>query len=113
MVEGSQIDWGSHDNDAAYTVAEMLDFDAAIGRVMAWAEQDGRTLVVVTGDHETGGLAIHNGSFAEKTVTAAFTTKGHTGVMVPVFAYGPGAEAFAGVYENTEIFHRLKAALGL
>jgi alkaline phosphatase len=113
MVEGSQIDWGSHDNAAAYAVAEMLDFDAAIGRVRAWAEQDGHTLVVVTGDHETGGLAIHGGSLVEKTVTAAFTTKGHTGVMVPVFAYGPGAEAFAGVYENTEIFHRLKAALGL
>lgn len=113
MVEGSQIDWGSHDNDTAYAVAEMLDFDAAAGRVRAWAERDGHTLVVVTADHETGGLAIHGGSLAEKTVEAAFTTKGHTAAMVPVFAYGPGAEAFAGVYENTEIFHRLKAALGL
>jgi alkaline phosphatase len=113
MVEGSQIDWGSHDNDAAYAVAELLDFDAAVGRARAWAEQDGHTLVVVTADHETGGLAIHGGSFVEGTVNAAFTTKGHTGTMVPVFAYGPGAEAFAGVYENTEIFHRLKAALGL
>jgi alkaline phosphatase len=46
-------------------------------------------------------------------VDATFGTKGHTATMVPVFAFGPGAETFAGVYENTGIFDRIRAALGL
>lgn len=113
MIEASQIDWGSHDNDAPYAIAETLDFDAAIGKVLDWAAQDGQTLVVVTGDHETGGMAVHGGSLADGSVRAGFTTKGHTAALIPVFAYGPGASAFAGIHDNTAVFHLMKAALGL
>ncbi len=113
MVEGSQIDWGSHENDTAYLVAETVDFDRAVGRVLDFARRDGQTLVVITADHETGGLAIPGGDLAAGKVEGAFTTKEHTGSWVPVFAYGPGAEAFAGVYENTAIFGKVQAALGL
>jgi len=106
MIEGSQIDWGGHDNNTDYIAREMLDFDITIGLILDWAEKDGNTLVVVTADHETGGFALNHGSIKNKTVQGKFTTGEHTGVMVPVFAFGPGAEEFTGMYENNEIFHK-------
>lgn len=109
MIEGSQIDWGGHDNDADYIGKEMADFDQTIGKVLDWAEKDGNTLVVVTADHETGGFAIHDASLKNRTVKGKFTTEEHTGTLVPVFAFGPGAEAFTGIYQNTGIFHKMMA----
>lgn len=108
MIEGSQIDWGGHANLTSYVVSEFLEYDKIIDKVLDFAEADGNTLVVITADHETGGLAINPGSTMDTLVTQ-FTTPKHTGTMVPVFAYGPGAERFAGIYENTEIFEKLKA----
>ena len=71
---------------------------------MDFAEKDGETLVIVTSDHECGGFAVHDGSMAERTVTkSGFTTDNHTPSMVPVFAYGPGSEAFGGIIDNTDI----------
>jgi alkaline phosphatase len=107
MVEGSQIDWGGHNNDIRYVVEETTDMDNAIAKALAFAEKDGHTLVVVTADHETGGLTILNGDMNAGTVEAKFNTIGHTGIMVPVFAYGPGAQNFSGVYENTAIFYKM------
>ena len=112
MIEGSQIDWGGHANDANYVVNEMLEFEKQIDAVLEFARKDGNTLVVVTADHETGGFAIMPGSKMGK-IQVAFTTKSHTATMIPVFADGPGAEAFRGIYENTEIFFKLKEAMGL
>jgi len=113
MVEGSQIDWGGHNNNANYVVAEMLDFDRTIGEVLEFAAKDGETLVVITADHETGGLTLNGGSIAEGKVEAKFTTNYHTAVMVPVFAFGADAQKFMGFYENTQIFHKFKEILGL
>ncbi len=112
MVEGSQIDWGAHDNNVPYIVTEMLDFDEVIGEVLKFAAEDGQTLVVVTADHETGGFAITGGSIEQGIVEGQFTTHSHTGVMVPVFAYGPGAELFTGIMENSDIFGKFIEALG-
>lgn len=109
MVEGSQIDWGGHANDSDYIIAEMLDFDKAIGHVLDYAEEDGETLVIITADHETGGYAINPGS-EMGDIKGAFTSDYHTADLVPVFAYGPGAEAFAGFYENTAIFDKMMKA---
>lgn len=104
MVEGSQIDWASHANDMDTVLDEMLDFDAAVGAGLDFAEKNGDTLVVVTADHETGGLTILDGSVSSNSVTkTAFSTKGHSASMVPVFAYGPGSEAFGGMQDNTDI----------
>jgi len=104
MVEGSQIDWGGHDNDAGYILAEMADFDNAVGAALDFASGRDDTLVIVTADHETGGMAVHDGDIAAKTVTeTAFTTGSHTATMVPVFSYGPGAAAFGGIQDNTHI----------
>jgi hypothetical protein len=112
MVEGSQIDWGSHNNDAAYLTSELIDFDIAVGAALYFAQRDGNTLVIVTGDHETGGLSLVNGDMKAGTIEAKFATKGHTGVMIPVFAYGPGAEKFIGMYENVSIFEKMVKAYG-
>ncbi|MBK6948043.1 MAG: alkaline phosphatase [Haliscomenobacter sp.] len=111
MVEGSQIDWGGRANDASYVVTELLEFDRVIGSLLEFAIEDGETLIIVTADHETGGLAINPGSQMNNLLTE-FNTNAHTGVMVPVFAYGPGAELFSGMYDNTEINRRIRKALG-
>jgi alkaline phosphatase len=112
MIEGSQIDWGGHDNDAAYVVNEMRDFDRVIGQVLEFARKDGNTLVIVTADHETGGMGLNGGNIEKGEVNAKFTTGDHTGVMVPVFAYGPGSDNFRGIYENIEIFHKMMISFG-
>lgn len=113
MAEGSQIDWGGHANKTTYIIQEMLDFDKAIGKALDFAEKDGNTLVIVTADHETGGFAITGGSIAERKVQGEFITTHHTGVMIPVYAYGPGAEEFQGIYQNTDIYHKMMSLLGL
>lgn len=111
MVEGSQIDWGGHAGSTIYIVEDMLDFDQTIGKALEFAAKDGETLVVVTADHETGGMAITGGSFETGVVNAGFPTGGHTAVMVPVFSYGPGAEEFIGIMENTDIHAKMKKLL--
>lgn len=106
MLEGSQIDWAGHARNGPRLVAEMLDFDVTIGEILRFAEADGNTLVVVTADHETGGLALEQGEGFE-VLDLDFTTGYHTATMVPVFAFGPGAEQFGGVMENTDIYWKM------
>jgi alkaline phosphatase len=115
LVEGSQIDWAGHANDAEYLVSEMLDFEKTVAAALEYADKDGNTLVVVTGDHETGGFALGPGAGATGAysnyaeIEPVFATTGHTATLIPVFAYGPGAERFQGIYQNTEIFHKMAA----
>lgn len=113
VVEGAQIDWAGHANNSDYIVEEMFDFDKAVAHALDFAKKDGNTLVVVTADHETGGYAINGWDKKKAKLKTKFTTGYHTGTMVPVFAYGPGAESFTGVYENTEIFYKFKHLMGL
>ncbi len=178
MVEGSQIDWASHGNDIAGTLYEMDDFYQAIEAAIEFADKDGETLVLVTADHETGGLSvgrrIGDSSFytynvqplkrmqkslnqyaSELTNTAdltpflsdlgiqlsdeesaewdelknklessdafdflrrvvnrstytGWTTNGHTGVDVNLYAMGKGADKFRGHHPNTFIGHQIK-----
>ncbi len=107
MIEGSQIDWGGHQNNTNYIVQEMLDFDQAIGEALAFAAKDGETLIVITADHETGGFAIVGGDQETGMVKGDFIYGHHTAVMVPVFAFGPGAELFTGIQKNEEIGQKL------
>ncbi len=105
MVEGSMIDWGGHDRDKEYITNEVIDLDEAIGVAYDFAKQDGETLIVVTADHETGGMYLYGGDIKGHKVSAGFNENGnHTGVMVPVFSYGPEAERFSGIHENTYFF---------
>jgi alkaline phosphatase len=111
MVEASQIDWGGHDNDYSYVLDEMLEFDRVIDIAYQFAKKDGNTLVIVTADHETGGMTINSGSTID-SLKFAFTSGSHTADLIPVFAFGPGAKQFGGIYENTAIFDKMKAAFG-
>ncbi|WP_139279449.1 alkaline phosphatase [Tangfeifania diversioriginum] len=108
MVEGSQVDWGGHAGSTIYVVEEMLDTDRAIGKALEFAARDKETLVVVTADHETGGMTILDGNLETGMVKGEFTTGGHTGLMVPVFAFGPGAEEFIGFMDNTDIHAKMR-----
>ncbi len=104
MVEGSQIDWMGHQNKGPELIAEVADFDDAVGAGLDFAEADGRTLVIVTADHETGGFSVIDGSVADRTVSnTGFVHKQHTAAMVPVFSFGPGSTRFTGIFDNTDI----------
>lgn len=107
MIEGSQIDWGGHANDSKYIISEMLDFDKAVKEIIDFAERDKQTLVIITSDHETGGYSINGGKLFGDLKTR-FTSTSHTAELMPVFAFGPGAALFSGIYENTDIYHKIK-----
>jgi len=109
MVEGSLIDHGGHANDIDMVVGETLDFDKAVANAFDFADRNPGTLVVVTADHETGGLTLPAASNdTEQHATTSdveylFSSKGHTCTMVPLFAYGTGAENFGGIKDNTDL----------
>ena len=113
MIEGSQIDWACHNNDSAYMRAELADFELMLNAVLDYAEKDGNTLVVVTADHETGGLTLPDGDIEKGLNTPRYLWGSHTGCMVPVFAYGPGAEYFSGIHQNTDIPNIIRWLLNL
>lgn len=111
MVEAAQIDSFGHYNDTEGVVAETIDFDKAITEAIKFADKDGETLVIITADHETGGLSVSNGSVVDHKIEGGFVTHDHTGVMVPIFAYGPQSYNFSGVFENTEVFSKILKTL--
>lgn len=111
MIEGSQIDTAGHANELRNVACEMLDFDKAIGVVLTWMQTHPDTLLVITADHQTGGLSILDAAPKRGYVRGCFTTGSHNGVMVPVFAVGAGADAFRGVHENTEIAELIRRAM--
>lgn len=113
MAEGAQIDYGGHANDLPYLITEQQDFDRVVGEALRFADLDGETLVIVTADHETGGLSLLDASKKNGTVWGNFSSDDHTNIMVPVFAYGPGSKNFLGVYPNSEIFNKIMQALRL
>jgi len=113
MVEGSQIDWACHRNNPYETIRQTLLFDEAVKVVLEFATRDTSTLVVVTADHECGGMAINGGSLDGRNLEIGWTTGGHTGVPVPIFAHGPGAGYFTGLHDNTEIPRIFAKLLGI
>lgn len=112
MIEGSQIDWAGHANAADTLVDETIDFDNAVGKVLDFAAADGHTLVIITADHETGGVTITGGDIKTHKVQLNFASGDHTPILIPVFAFGPGSEDFNGIYENTEIFQKIRNSFG-
>ena len=111
LVEASQIDWGSHDNNMNYMISEFKEFDKTLGKILAFAKENGNTLVIVTADHETGGLSLIGGNYKKGKVKGKFNTGGHSATMVPVFSFGPSSEKFSGIYENTAIFDKMLQVL--
>ena len=123
MVEGSYIDWGGHAKDAEMMISEVADFDKTLGVVLDYVKANPNTLLVVTADHETGGVSIgkyyevdkNTGEQREEPnrVTVNFNTDQHSGELIPVFSAGKGAENFQGIYENNEIYHKMLKAIHL
>mgnify|MGYP006217709677 FL=1 len=109
MTEGSQIDWAGHDNDAEKMVTEFQDFDNTISDLINFVTEDEETLLIITADHETGGLQILRQN--NDRVTFQWGTARHTGAPVGVYAYGPGAENFTGLMDNTDIHYKILDAL--
>jgi alkaline phosphatase len=141
MVEGHQIDWAAHGNDALNTIGDTLGFDQAVEAALDFQAEHPDTLVIVTADHATGGLAIEDvpqdeacpeplpddprecktvlhedGPFEERggaSFWLDWTSVHHTGEDVPVTAAGPHASDLAGYYEDTHIFQVMREALAL
>ena len=111
LAENGHIDGAGHENLASNLVEEVLDFDQAIGLAMAFVDAHPETLLVVTADHETGGLSIAHGY--DGGIELDFQSNDHTGILVPLFSYGNQAQKFSGVMDNTEIFTKLADYLGL
>jgi len=104
MVEGGRIDHAGHANDLQRNVLETIEFDKAVKVAFDWAAGRSDTLIVVTADHETGGLTVlaNNGPGAFPTVE--WSSISHTAANVPVYAWGANAGMISGVMDNTEIF---------
>ncbi|KFF25033.1 alkaline phosphatase [Chryseobacterium vrystaatense] len=113
MVEASQTDGGGHSNNLEQLVTELLDFDHVVGKAMKFADENKETLVIVVGDHETGGLTLLDGSLKDGWVFGNFSTNDHTSIPSSVFAYGPNSQEFTGLFENTEVFNKILEAYGI
>lgn len=109
MIEHEGTDSSSHQNHAIDLRRALISFDEAVGVALDFAKQHGDTLVVVTGDHETGGMRISE--FKTGRFRIEWSTGDHTGTAIPIFAYGPGAAAFAGFQDNTDVGKKLIAAV--
>lgn len=105
LVEHEGTDSSSHNNSRPDLLASLRSLDAAIGVALDFARTSGNTLVVVTGDHETGSLRISSTRLGR--VRLEFATVDHTGVSVPLFAYGPGSASFGGYIDNTDVGKKL------
>ena len=112
MVEGSQIDFACHANDSTWMMDEMLDFDYAVKVALDYAKEHGNTLVVVTADHETGGLTLPDPQGQYTNVVFDYSTGSHTCLPVMVYAYGPGAEQFTGWMQNRDLKGKILNACG-
>jgi len=113
MIEGSQLDDYGHFNDIDLLMQETHDFDRTVGAIFDWAAKDGETLVVVTADHETGGLTLVDGDLEQGKIVCKFSTGGHSGTMVPIYAFGPGSENFTGIIDNTDVAKNIMKLLNI
>ncbi|MGN0228733.1 MAG: alkaline phosphatase [Muribaculaceae bacterium] len=109
MIEGAKIDYAGHSQYFPGSVLETLSFDKAVAEALRFADSNGETLVIVTADHETGGLTLIDGDLNTGAVVGYFLTNDHTPVPVPVFAYGPQAHKFIGQQRNIDICNKIKA----
>ena len=107
MVEGARIDKACHGNDFPSAVKELLDFDKAIAEAIKFADEDGNTLVVISADHETGGMVVLNGDPKKGNEEGLYVSTWHTATPVPIFAYGPHAQDFMGVQGNEQVAQKI------
>ncbi|AFR34725.1 alkaline phosphatase [Riemerella anatipestifer] len=113
LIEASQTDVGGHWRDLPYAVSELQEMDNIVGSALKFADENEETLVVVVGDHETGGLTLLGGNPKQNKIFGQFATMDHTALPTIVFAYGPGAEQFTGFMDNTDVFYKLLKAINM
>jgi alkaline phosphatase len=113
LVECEITDELAHHNDIEGLMEGLRELDEAAAAILDAAEALANTLVIVTADHDTGTLAVTDGNYEEGLATVRWATGEHSSQWVPLFAFGPGAERFAGVLDNTEIGQLIAEALGL
>jgi alkaline phosphatase len=111
LVESEDTDEGAHASDIPRIVDGLIELDEAVEVVLEYAATSGDTLVLVTADHDTGSPSITSGSYDETTAEVRMVSDEHLANWVPLFAWGPGAVAFSGVFDNTEIARRIAAML--
>ncbi len=111
MIEGARIDKEEHKNNYQGMVDEALDFDKAVEAAIRFAEKDGHTLVIISADHETGGVTLSRGVPGDGLIQGVFASKGHTPIMVPLFAYGPHSRDFTGTQENSDVSNKIYSLL--
>lgn len=113
MIESAIIDGYGHNNDSEGMIVEMREFDETLRQLIGYVNQHPETLLVVTADHETGGTNVDYSAYkpGEGPVKLSFSTHGHSGTIVPIFAYGAGAEEFIGVMKNTDIPKKIEVLM--
>lgn len=111
MAEGALIDTACHANHLSRMMGEMMEFNQAVAVVTNWAAGRTDTLVLVTADHETGGLSVLADNGAGTLPTVSWSTTGHTSSNVPVFVSGNLGGYAEGVMDNTQHFARLTEAM--
>jgi alkaline phosphatase len=107
MIEHEGTDGASHAKETEAFIKSMVSFDEAVGVALDYAATRNDVLVVVTGDHETGGLQIHGEK--EQELRLAWATGSHTGEALPVFSIGPGANTLTGFMSGDELGRRLQS----
>ncbi len=111
MVEGARIDKEEHNNNFQGMVNEALDFDKAVEEAIRFAEKDGHTLVIISADHETGAVSLSKCVPEDGYAQGVFASKGHSPIMVPLFAYGPHSRRFTGTQENSDVSNKIFSLL--
>jgi alkaline phosphatase len=104
MVEGGRIDHAGHDKLIHKNVAETIEFDNTVEAAMTWAAGRTDTLILVTADHETGGLSVLGDNGEGNLPTVSWSSTGHTSANVPVYAWGVNASMVSGTMDNTDFF---------
>lgn len=103
MIEGGNIDHANHANEGQNTITETIEFDDAVKVAKDYVDTHPDTLLIITADHETGGVKVVNNQ-------VTFSTTDHTTEAVPYYVYGAGAKYFEGLTDNTQINYAIKAA---
>ena len=105
MVEGGRIDHACHDNDLPRAVHEVIEFSNAVQVALDWIDTTEETdfLILVTADHETGGMTVTQNNGIGQYPTVTWSTTGHSAANVPIYAWGVNAQMISGVMDNTDM----------
>ena len=108
MIEAGRIDHAGHANDLVRNIYEVLELSDTVEKVLAWADGRDDTTIIVTADHETGGLKVINNNGPAALPDVSWGTGGHTGIKVPVYIWGNHGRLLSeSIRDNTDIYHEL------